>query len=144
MAFYIRKKSFTKGSEEYLNDKNDGLYWVKTRRRKEFYKIEINTNERTIALEADGKSKVYHFNEITDFGYNTGTSTDFKTGYTAINLNNTGYYIKTTDILIPVWYFKFLVDGNPDLHGRNYISKLEKMYEKWHQILNITLNKGVH
>lgn len=142
-AFYSYKKAFIKGSEEYLNDKKDGLYWVKTNAGKEFYKIEINTNEQTVALEADGKSKVYHFNEITNFGYETG-SNNLAYGQTLVNFQKTKYYIKTTDPLAPVWYFKFLVDGSPALHGINYVNKLEKMYEKWHQILNITLNKGVH
>lgn len=143
LAVYIYKKACAKASEEYLNDKNDGLYWVKTNIGKEFYKIEINTNEQTITLESEGKSKVYYFNEITNFGYDKGTI-NLASGQVLVNFQTTRYYIKTTDPLAPVWYFKFLVDGIPALQGINYANKLDEMYVKWHQILNITLNKGVH
>lgn len=42
---------------------------------------------------------------------------------------------------MPVWYFKFVVKGRvaEDL----YIDRLTELYEKWHQIIVITLNHAV-
>ena len=140
--YYIYKKSFLKGSEEYLNDKNDGLYWIKTEIPflKEFYKIEINTNNKTLTLESNGKNKVYHFSEITNFGFETHKITNGK-GKEIADIRRTQYYIKTKDSQMPVWYFKFVVKGRvaEDL----YIDRLTELYEKWHQIIVITLNHAV-
>lgn len=140
--YYIYKKSFLKGSEEYLNDKNDGLYWIKTEIPflKEFYKIEINTNNKILTLESNGKNKVYHFSEITNFGFETHKITNGK-GKEIADIRRTQYYIKTKDSQMPVWYFKFVVKGRvaEDL----YIDRLTELYEKWHQIIVITLNHAV-
>lgn len=138
----IYKKSFLKGSEEYLNDKNDGLYWIKTEIPflKEFYKIEINTNNKTLTLESNGKNKVYHFSEITNVELETHKITNAN-GKEIADIRRTQYSIKTKDPQMPVWYFKFVVKGrvSEDL----YIDRLTELYKKWHQIIVITLNHAV-
>lgn len=131
LVYNIYKRYVAIGSEEYMNDNNDGIYSIKTQLGKEFYKLEINTLERTIALEAKGKSKVYHFSQITDFGY------EMEKRGEAVNYETAKYYIKTTDLAMPVWNLKFVPKGLLK-YGNNF----EDLYIKWQQIIHSILNKG--
>ncbi|HHV6538165.1 TPA: hypothetical protein ACUMAQ_001772, partial [Haemophilus influenzae] len=48
---------------------------------------------------------------------------------------------KTTDFEILVWYFRFTVKRN--MNSPQYYLDLEKLYEKWHQIIDNVLNNKI-
>ena len=80
------------------------------------------------------------FSEITNVELETHKITNAN-GKEIADIRRTQYFIKTKDPQMPVWYFKFVVKGrvSEDL----YIDRLTELYEKWHQIIVITLNHAV-
>lgn len=139
LMFWAHKFINTSKSEERINMNNDGVYSISASFRNNFSKILIDANDKTISLESEGKKKTYHFYEITSFEYKIGSLIKF--GYDKVNWPKTYYSIKTTDPEMPVWYFRFTVRGN--MNSPQYYLDLEKLYEKWHQIIDNVLNNKI-
>lgn len=135
-------RCFTKASKEYLNEKQDNIYSIKSNFLRKNYGITIDTKNKTIELEEGNKKKTYHFDEITSFSY----CLDYDIKYTSfssrkkINLKKSYYCIKTKDLTMPVWKIKFTSFGY--VNSPKYYDRCSELYEKWHQIIYASLNRN--
>lgn len=135
-------RRFTKGSEEYLNEKQDNIYFIRSKYLRKRYGIIVDTKNKIITLEDGNQKKAYHFNEITSFYYHIDFSIKYNifSDIKVIDLNKSYYCIKTKDLTMPVWKLKFTSSGY--VNSKKYYDKCSELYEKWDQIMYASLNRN--
>lgn len=164
-SFYTKQKGARDSNLNDFNSKGDGIYHHFMQYGDDRYAITVDTNNQTVALISGKSERTFRFDEISSWEYRldgetivsatgvygggmAGATAATMAGMQAIalkgqadkkHLENSGFFIRTTDIAQPLWHIRFW-GKSVGYSGNAFWKDVLQQCESWINVFNKTIN----
>lgn len=136
-CYYTYRYHFSPGCKEYLNENNDGIYWISTNNHKGFYKlvIDLNSNKLFTITRLKGNK----FDEEKTYSLPLGFYEYGQSAHSYIKVRDDNnliddIYFKLGEFGTGFSYLRFYARGN--INSSQCFRDTLALYDRWQDILD--------